>query len=250
MQISSEQVEDFYHRGYLVLPCLFTSAEVECVSGAFDRLLQCAAELDCTQDYCGAHFVFDGGRVHRVVWCGAAEPALLRLSEDARLVDPVARLLGSDQMEQLICQAHFKQPGDGVSFDWHQDAQHRRYGTSLWSDVNGRGSFVQTVLAVDPMQRDNGPLYIVPGSCQMGPLPASEVKQHFDPAEAVPLLLEPGSVAMFGPYTIHGSFPNESPRARRVFINGYACPGANRREYPGQGSGRKLRATAGIVPPE
>ena len=45
---------------------------------------------------------------------------------------------------------------------------------------------------------------------------------------------------VFGPYTFHASDPNVSEGPRRALINGYACPGANRRIYPGRGSGRLL----------
>ena len=42
------------------------------------------------------------------------------------------------------------------------------------------------------------------------------------------------------PYTAHASFENTSESYRRVFINGYAYPGANARVYPGDGAGRTL----------
>ena len=50
-----------------------------------------------------------------------------------------------------------------------------------------------------------------------------------------------GSVLVFGPYAIHRSLPNRSGVPRRVFINGYAYPGANARVYPGEAAGRTLR---------
>ena len=96
----------------------------------------------------GAYFVVNDHRINRIVWCGAAEPVLLKYGEDARLTFPSSQLLGSNEMEQLICQAHFKLPADGVGFGWHQDSDHRRYGTDQWTDLNGRGSFVQTLMAV------------------------------------------------------------------------------------------------------
>jgi ectoine hydroxylase-related dioxygenase (phytanoyl-CoA dioxygenase family) len=148
-------------------------------------------------------------------------------------------------MEQLICQAHFKLPADGVGFDWHQDSDHRRYGTEEWTDVNGRGSFVQTIIAVDVMNEENGPLMVVPGSGRGGhqylKQRTSPVDAHFD-GQAHPVLMEEGSVLLLGPYTVHGSKPNRSRHARRVFINGYAFPGANRRIYPGDGAGRRVAA--------
>ena len=50
-------------------------------------------------------------------------------------------------------------------------------------------------------------------------------------------------VVMFGPYTVHCSQPNVSEHPRRVFINGFAYPGANTRLYPGRGAGRLVRLT-------
>jgi ectoine hydroxylase-related dioxygenase (phytanoyl-CoA dioxygenase family) len=52
--------------------------------------------------------------------------------------------------------------------------------------------------------------------------------------------MQPGDVAFFSPYAIHGSQPNNSKGPRRVFINGFAYPGANQKKYPGQGSGRRV----------
>ena len=105
-------------------------------------------------------------RIHRVVWCGAAEPILSRYGMDRRLLEMAGQLLGSSEMNQLINQAHFKLPGDGVEFPWHQDSTHRRFGGDGWQDLNGRGSYVQTVTAIDTVTHDNGPLEFIPGSWQ------------------------------------------------------------------------------------
>ena len=128
---------------------------------------------------------------------------------------------------------------------WHQDSDHRRYGTDQWTDVNGRGSFVQTLMAVDVMNEENGPLMVVPGSGRQG---HQYLKQNPSPLDALfdgraqPVLMEARLGALLGPYTVHGSKPNRSKHARRVFINGYGYPGANRRIYPGKGAGRKVVA--------
>jgi ectoine hydroxylase-related dioxygenase (phytanoyl-CoA dioxygenase family) len=63
---------------------------------------------------------------------------------------------------------------------------------------------------------------------------------QFHDEDPVIVIAEPGDTLFFGPYTAHASFENLSDRYRRVFINGYAFPGANARVYPGTGSCRKL----------
>lgn len=265
MRLTPAQVDGFFGRGWVVVPALFGPEELAAARAAFERLHAVAQRLRSTQDHGGARFVLadrgDEVVVQRVVWAGGAEPALLVIGADERLVVPALQLLGSGRCEQLLCQAHFKMPGDGVSFDWHQDVQHRDKGPGTWRDLNGRGSYVQTLLAVDDMREDNGPLQFVPreavktdargrlreahydygtpmgqvGGADDGAVDASRAETVTGPA---------GSVIFFGPYAVHGSTPNASSTPRRVLINGYAYPGANGRVYPGEGSGRVLPATS------
>jgi ectoine hydroxylase-related dioxygenase (phytanoyl-CoA dioxygenase family) len=253
--LSSEQIGAFFDEGYIVIPELFSPGEVAEISAAFDRLEETAQTLRETTMYRGSYFVLEpyqdpAGdaehiRIHRLVWCGAAERRLLDLGRHPRLLRVVEALLDSPEMDHIINQAHFKLPGDGVAFDWHQDCLHRRMGTDLWTDANGLGSFVQTLVAVDPMTLENGPIQVVPGSCQEGAItvdPVTRALPHdaFDMADAIPVLMKPGSALVMGPYTIHGSHPNDSAMPRRLFINGFAYPGANRRDYPGDGAGTRI----------
>lgn len=261
MRLTPAQVDEFFDRGWVVVPELFGADELAAVRAAFDRLHATAQRLRSTQDHAGARFVLaERGAevvVQRVVWAGGAEPALLAVGADPRLVGPALQLLGSERCEQLLCQVHFKMPGDGVSFDWHQDVQHRDKGPGTWRDLNGRGSYVQTLLAVDEMRADNGPLQFVPrGAVSLdarGRLrdahydygtPMGEQDGAVDAGRAETVVGPAGTVILFGPYAVHGSTPNTSATPRRVLINGYAYPGANGRVYPGAGSGRVLPEAA------
>jgi ectoine hydroxylase-related dioxygenase (phytanoyl-CoA dioxygenase family) len=156
-------------------------------------------------------------------------------------------------MDHLLSQAHFKRPRDGVIFGWHQDIRHRDKGNGTWTDVNGKGSFVQTVLVLDEMTPDSGPLLFIPGSSTWGrvdlgdhdydvPHPSKNIPVQFRIEDAVAIAAQPGDTLFFGPYTVHASFENTSNHYRRVLINGYASPGANHRDYPGDGAGRRLAA--------
>ena len=189
--------------------------------------------------------------VKRVVWAGGSQPYLLQIGEDRRLTSPCAQLLGSQDMQQLLSQAHFKRPGDGVVFGWHQDIQHRDKQDGRWKDVNGQGSFVQTLIVMDEMTPESGPLQFAPGSPKWGRVdfgnhdyddPAYKPKQppQFCVDDVITLNAKPGDTLFFGPYTAHASFENTTNSYRRVFINGYAYPGANSRQYPGEGSGRMI----------
>lgn len=241
MVLSQSQIDAFFRDGFFTLKKVFNAQEIKEMGSALDRITEVAKTIKTTTIVKGTQFVVEGDRIDRVVWVGAIEPMLLKYSEHKKLLEPVSELLESKTMDQLICQYHPKLPGDNVSFDWHQDSSHRRYGTADWSDVNGKGSYVQTLIAIDPVTSDNGPVCFVPGSGS-GHLvsPTGRLEDIVDVSKAIPLLMEPGDVAFFGPYVVHGSTPNRSNISRRVFINGYASPGANKRKYPGEGSGRTL----------
>lgn len=231
-------------QGFAIVRRLLPRAEVARLSGAFDRLLARARALPGTADVGTARFVLqaDPFRLHRVVWCGGADPELAAYGDDPRFLALAAEALEADAFVQIVQQAHFKLPGDEVVFPWHQDASNRRHGTPEWVDVDGRGSFVQMALAVDPMGRDNGGLRALPGSHRLGfvaepttgALPAGLVESWSTPVD---LEMEPGDVALFGPFLVHGSDANRGARSRRLFLQGYAQPGANRRIYPGCGTG-------------
>lgn len=243
--LSQSQIEEFYEIGWITVESVFSPDEIKIIGEKLDSITRMAEKFKETTVYRGAQFVVEGSRIDRVVWCGAAEPELLRFGGDSRLINPVSQILGSREMDQLICQYHPKLPKDNVQFDWHQDSQHRGWGTADWKDVNGKGSYVQTLTAVDPVELDNGPVLFIPRSGHNGHLELDKkpVTDFFDLKQAIPLTMKPGSTVFFGPYSVHGSYPNESDRPRRVFINGYAYPGANHRVYPGEGSGRRLVAS-------
>ncbi len=246
--LSHRAKAEFFEHGFLILPSFYGAADVLAMRRAFSRLERRARRLDGTQAVDGSLFVVDRRndllRIERIVWCGAAEPALAELGRVPRLLQAMAQLLEAPVLDQLINQAHVKRPGDEVAFSYHQDSYHRRYGTELFHDVNGRGSFVQALTAVDPMGPDNGGLWLVPESHRLGHIPTGDGRLpegSFDEESAVPVVLEPGDTLLLSPFTIHGSDCNRGGQPRRLFINGFCCPDANRREYHGAGTGLRLR---------
>lgn len=256
-RLSAKETDEFFERGWVTRRALFNEQEIGVMRRAFSRLEAMAAGLTATATLHGSHFVLGENRgeqvIKRVVWAGGSQPDLLRIGEDPRLLAPSAQLLGTDVMHQLLSQAHFKRPGDGVVFGWHQDIQHRDKGPGTWVNVNGRGSFVQTLIVLDAMTADSGPLKFIPGSPSWGrfdfglddydqPTDHCRFPDGVSEDDAVTILAEPGDTLFFGPYTAHASFENTTDDYRRVFINGYACPGANFRDYPGDGSCRTVRA--------
>jgi ectoine hydroxylase-related dioxygenase (phytanoyl-CoA dioxygenase family) len=248
--LSQAHIDEYFATGYLVLERTFDTAAVNALRLGFERLEARAQRLEASAVVDGASFVIERRptgalRIERIVWCGAAEPELLRLGQSKSISVPAAELLGGPEMDQLINQAHIKNPGDGTTFHFHQDSYHRRYGTDLFRDVNGRGSFVQALTAIDAMSPENGGLWVVPKSHLAGHIPTPDGRLpegSFDASAAVPLTLAAGDTVLFGPFTVHGSGLNAGTTPRRILINGFACAGANLRVYPGAGTGFRLRA--------
>lgn len=248
MKLTSSQIHEFYDTGFLVLEDMFSSGEVAAIKSSFEVLAKRALTQSTTFVDQGTQYVVNGNRVDRVVWCAGAQPQLLNFAHSRNILAPVCQILGSHEVNHLICQAHFKFPGDGVSFPWHQDSEHRKYGSPYWKDINGKGSYVQSILAIDDITPDNGPIHFVPKSCQSGHLfleRHQEARSTFDHSKFVSPCLRAGSMVFFGPYTVHGSQENQSSGPRRVFINGFSYPGANSFSYPGCDTGLPVRCCSG-----
>lgn len=79
-------------------------------------------------------------------------------------------------------------------------------------------------------QKDNGPLYVVPGSHKHGHIPHVDTASHlgvsdewsFD--EALCVEGDAGDAVFFHIHTLHGSTPNRSAAPRASFINRYITP--------------------------
>ncbi len=251
--LSDEQIEAFHRVGFLRINQVFTPAEMDAIDEAFEEAHATAIALadqatgdakpSVSKD--GARVTYerdDKGAMHvrHISWVGGLAPVLSELGKDRRLLQLAAPLLGSDRMQQLINQAHYKRPGTGISFAWHQDATHRGMHKGLFDDVNGHGSYVQIALAVDDATEENGPLSFIPNTGDAGIMGKPLDTSRFDESTAVAPLLKRGDVALFGPYTVHGSRANMSDKSRRVFINGFAHPDANKRDFSGSPVGRFL----------
>lgn len=178
-----------------------------------------------------------GGAPHVAMaqWACWHFPALDAFRTHPRFLALLAPLLGPD-LKQIIHQIHWKRRdaggGSGGDYAWHQDSRSRRPAEAY---RNLGASYVQTGLALDPHTPESGCLRVVPGSHLAGELdlkrdetvlgrPADDqdlALAGFAAADARPLLLEPGDLAIWSPFLLHASGTNRSDHQRRLFINGY-----------------------------
>jgi ectoine hydroxylase-related dioxygenase (phytanoyl-CoA dioxygenase family) len=150
---------------------------------------------------------------------------------DARFADLLEPLIGPD-LKQIINQVHWKVPGSLGDFAWHQDSRFRRPQSAF---RNLGTAYVQTGLAIDPHSAQSGCMRIIPRSHLGGELDMDSSKKALgaemtqsalndvglSESDAIDLVLEPGDLALWSPYLVHGSGKNRSDHKRRFFINGY-----------------------------
>lgn len=226
-------MEEYWERGFARVPGVFPAEEVAALSGYFDEILALGAGLKRTTKQGLAEFrviPIEGKPTLKFAkWASSMHAGLDRVRTSPRLLSLVMQVLGPD-LKQITNQMHYKNPGDGVSFQMHQDCTFRK-PDAAYRDLYG--GFLQAAIAVDPATAENGCLQLVPGShlerkaLLTGGYDGWEangangqVLARF-PA-AVDALMDPGDVLIWNPFTIHGSQPNRSPRSRRVYINGFA----------------------------
>ena len=150
-------------------------------------------------------------------------PFLWDVVHDPRIVDAVASVLGPD----ILCigaSTIDKPAGSDAYVAWHQDA-------TFWglSATDGATAW----LALTPSNRQSGCMEVAPGTHTrqlshidtQDPLnmlgAREEVAVEIDPAQARPLVLNPGQMSLHHPLVLHGSGKNTSSRRRLGFVVRY-----------------------------
>jgi len=235
-----EMYSTFYNSGFFIVKQLFNQNEVEKISQGFDCILNESKKLTTTGIHKKSLFVLGEGhssnspKIKRVNWCATQSNAIDKYSKDKRILEIAEKLMGVNEVSQIICQAHYKLPNDGVSYPWHQDTQKDK---GEWQDLNGKGSFVLSMIAIDECNKENGTVKVIPGSCKKGPLDIEKedfsknnliINSEYSDLSFSYLNMSPGDVAFMGPYTIHSSDANTSLKARRMLMSGFSCVGSKK----------------------
>ena len=231
----------FREQGYTIVRSVFTPGEVDELAAAIDRVYACAIHHEAGTPVVPGHpevgfrNVEDPrlGRICRIAtWPAYLDPVLARTRIDPRLLAILEPLLGPT-LKQITSQLHWKPAGaERVAFGYHQDIRFRRPAAAY---RNTERCFVQTAIAVDPHRRESGAIRLYPKSHRLGDLAlggegpvldqalseADLAARGLDPAALVDIELDPGDVALWGLFTVHGSGVNRAGHDRRVYINGY-----------------------------
>ncbi|WP_341633588.1 phytanoyl-CoA dioxygenase family protein [Sphingomonas agri] len=227
----------YWREGYAIVRRFFEPWEIARISDALDQLHEEGVRHGRSFRhgnlfYNVAREANDGEPLVRMVqWPSYHQPLLNSVRLDPRFAELLDALLGED-LKQIINQVHWKVRGLLGDFAWHQDSRSRRPESAYRSLGT---AYVQTGLAIDPHTRRSGCMRIIPRSHLRGDLnmdasrkalgtemtDAALEKIGLSAADAIDLTLEPGDLALWSPYLVHGSGKNSSTHKRRLYINGY-----------------------------
>ena len=227
----------YWREGYAIVRGFFDTNEIQQLGQALDQL---HAE-GVLHGRCFRHgnVFYNVAREHEgteplvrmVQWPSYHQPVLNGVRLDTRFADLLEPLIGCD-LKQIINQVHWKAPGSLGDFAWHQDSRFRRPSSAY---RNLATSYVQTGLAIDPHTAESGCMRFIPRSHLRGDLNMDCSKRAMgtemtDTAleevglsadDKVEVVLEPGDLALWSPFLVHGSGKNVSDHRRRLYINGY-----------------------------
>ena len=234
--VDHPELIDYWREGYAVVRGLFSADEIDEIAAAADQVHAEGIKHGCSFRHGNLFYNVatdhDGDPLVRMVqWPSYHQPLLNRVRLDSRIARLLEPVIGRN-LKQIINQIHWKAPGSLSDFAWHQDSRSRRPSSAY---RNLATAYVQTGLAIDPHRPESGCMRFIPRSHLRGDLGMDCSKKALGTAmndaalaavglsesEAVDLILEPGDLALWSPYLVHGSGTNRSGHKRRFYINGY-----------------------------
>ena len=231
-----EERVSWEEKGYFIRYDVFTEAENDILRHIADDIAvgkrsfpktninQNALVTDGKVEASGIH------AMHKIHHVSCYIPEFLARVRDARLTDPIVDLLGANilGLNNLYI---WKSPKIGLGFPWHQDKWYfnHQYKTEMT---------VGTWTAIDAADKENGCLYVIPGSHKYGILKhedlegsqQSEFKIARDARDedGVAVEVPPGGVVWFNNQLLHKSTDNHSGRFRRCNVAHYISAKAER----------------------
>lgn len=218
MQLTNEQLRRFDEDGFLIIPGVFSNAEIDVLRAQVPALL--AEDRPENPREAGTRSVRNLLSLHR------RNEMYARLVRHPRLVEPALQILGTELYPQQV-KINPKNGFEGAGFDWHYDfaTHHKRDGVPEPLALNLH-------VLLDDVTEFNGPLIFVPGSHKRDiPLQRSVDGQKWElwtvPRDAVARLVHElgmvaakgprGTVLIFGDRMLHVSAQNVSPHPRWIF---------------------------------
>jgi len=214
--------------GFIVLPDILTTDEIQALRGATDELVHNARSVaanDEIYDIEDSHSP-DEPRVRRIKTPQLHHPEYARAARHPKIVEVLADLWGTVRFD--TGKLNMKSAGYGAPIEWHQD----------WAFYPHTNEDLAAVgIMLDDCEMDNGPMMVIPGS-HRGPIydhhgPDGRFCGAIDPeasgldlSQAAPCLGKAGSITVHHVRAVHGSATNFSGKPRRFLLFQYRAADA------------------------
>lgn len=255
--IHPDIIEAYWRYGFYVLEGVLDPHEVQQLKSDFADLVDRApvgagCETDhlgrpsIKEDYPTARFQFakplsdpmgGNGRYHVKMQepqsaADAPDETLLQINGVLQLMPSCLRLYGHPDLLAIAAAINgpdfvpftdaiwVKEPGLGPAVSWHQDGMTHWDSPALDRGTHGF-NFMTQLYRTTPASA----LWIVPGTHDIGHIDIADWVRNNNGSDhlpdAVPLLAEPGDVAVCSRQMLHGSFPNPSTDRRVTYVFGF-----------------------------
>ncbi len=216
--LSTTEVEQFDRDGYVLVPDLFSPAEVAVMIRSVEGGSRVAEMTRGTADATGK-------KARLAIWHELGDDVWAAASTCPRVVNNV-RIILREEIAFFHGKVMLKEAKSGGAWEWHQD-----YG--YWYDQGYVFPRMLSVfVALDAATKENGCLNVLRGSHELGRLTHTIVgtQTGADPNrmpqletmfERVAVTMSPGSALFFHCNLLHTSAPNLSDHHRRSFIMCY-----------------------------
>jgi len=219
MRLSEEQIGALNRQGFLVLPDLFSGAEVDALRSRLPALF--------ADGHAGNIVERESGEVRTSMGLHLRDEGFSALARHPRLVEPALQILGEPAYIQQV-KVNVKAAFSGEVWQWHYD-----FATHHEEDGVLRPLALNLHVFLDDVSEFNGPLWFIPGSHAVGAHGAhldtattSYPLWVVDPPTVKALAEKNGMVSatgargtglIFFDTLLHGSPPNMSPWDRAIF---------------------------------
>ena len=221
--------EAYEINGYVVVPSLFNSDEVDLLRKTTDDIIESArgkSKSDSIHDLEDSHDAAGAPKIRRIKDPVQQFDAYAALARNEKLLSIVRSLLG-DNVRFHSSKINIKLAEFGAAVEWHQD----------WAFYPHTNDAVLAVgVALEDLTKDNGPLMVVPGSHRgpiydhhadgafCGAIAAGDITDQIK--NAIPLIGAAGSITIHHVRTLHGSAINRSGQSRPLLLISYTAADA------------------------
>jgi|RhiMethySRZTD1v2_1073278.scaffolds.fasta_scaffold14704_4 L-proline 4-hydroxylase len=181
MRITSEQINQYREKGFLLLPDFLRQSEIAIIKSQLPSVFAEQGRRRVNEK--------DGVAVRSVYGAHTTNEIFNRLTRLPRLVEPARQILGSDVYVYQF-KVNAKHGFGGDLWEWHQDY-------IFWNREDGMPSprVMNIAIFVDEVNEFNGPVFLIPGSHKHGMIETQGRDTRLDQAQAAAYSQSPDWIA-------------------------------------------------------